>query len=577
MCGIVGVASPTAMNHQMKEFFQSLLFHDVVRGHHATGVVGIDTIDRSIEVQKKAVPSPLFLEDKDLMDPLFNIKHNYNIYIGHNRWATSGAKDADVNAHPFVRGDVVGVHNGSLRNQRLLDDAKDFIVDSDNLMYQLNKSGLDDTLAKADGAYALVWYDKRDNTLNFIRNSERPLAIGQLSNGSWVWASEMGMLRWLIARHKSLSWATYKEEEVEYTKLYSLEVGQHMRFEFADKSRSLPVPRLVKKTLPVFPTQSYNGYTGYEHYSGRNYSTTRRDYSAPSEYEKKIQGCIDKFLKGANKNSIVEMKFMGVVEEKTSTGYVGKIATFDYQSANGKRITLNSFCHTNNICKDWGDDKIGTTVFGEFGSIVEHCAASYKCCLNPSIGFTVGVVNLTLNKPNRFFAYCDDATVVANLAAALKEKEGGAKNVIPFREQAAAQTGQKGSEGSQALGAKETTDQMIQRLTQQIEDEEKKEKKNNASGTQTGFNELPVLLANGKMKYEDYIETMTLNAARCSDCSKKLSDMKTTSVYLYSHFDQEEGNTVDYLTCSLKCNRNIHTSCDALDDDYTKQYGASNE
>ncbi len=98
MCGIVGVASSNAMSLPMKEFFQQLLFHDVVRGHHATGVAAIDTMDRNLVVAKKAVASPIFLDDKEMMEPLFAPRHNFNIYIGHNRWATSGAKDKDENA-----------------------------------------------------------------------------------------------------------------------------------------------------------------------------------------------------------------------------------------------------------------------------------------------------------------------------------------------------------------------------------------------------------------------------------------------------------------------------------------------
>lgn len=191
MCGIVGVASNGPMLPVMKDFFQSLLFHDVVRGHHATGVAAIDTQKQLLTVEKKAVASPQFLEIAEVQENLFAYKHDFNIYIGHNRWATSGAKDDDKNAHPFVHGDVVGVHNGSLRNQRLLDNHKDYVVDSDNLYHHLNANGLTDTLAETDGAFALVWYDREDSTLNFIRNSERPLCIAKLTNGCWVIRAEV--------------------------------------------------------------------------------------------------------------------------------------------------------------------------------------------------------------------------------------------------------------------------------------------------------------------------------------------------------------------------------------------------
>ncbi len=65
--------------------------------------------------------------------------------------------------------------------------------------------------------------DREDNTLNFIRNDERPLAVGKLSNGCWVWASEMGMLTWLVRRHKTLSWATYEKDGVKYNNVFALD------------------------------------------------------------------------------------------------------------------------------------------------------------------------------------------------------------------------------------------------------------------------------------------------------------------------------------------------------------------
>jgi len=574
MCGIVGVASTGPMTVPMKEFFQQLLFHDVVRGHHATGVAAIDTMSRDLTVEKKAVSSPLFLEEKEIMENLFAHKHNFNIYIGHNRWATSGAKDADKNAHPFIHGDVVGVHNGSLRNQRLLDDSKDFIVDSDNLFHQLNKSGLNDTLTKTDGAFALNWYDKKDNTLNFIRNSERPLAIGQLSNGCWVWASEYELLRWLVARHKTLSWATYKEDGQDYIRLFRLEEGQHMRFEFEDKQRKLPEPRLVKKTLPVFPTQSYSW--SREDYADayRNTTTTRRHtvHTGPTQYELKTNKILGLFLKDGNNKSIMEMKFLGIAKEATSTGYVGSLALFEYQSANGIRVTTHCFCHTNNIAKDWTEDQIGRVVYGEVGSVMEHGASSYKCARNDNVGATISVCNLTETKPNRFYAYCDDDVVAANKAA----KEGGNHNVVPFREQATAQTGSEESKDS-VIFASETIDALQALLDEATAQEEAVTEKKPQAALKAEAMAQPVILANGRMTTAEYIETMTLNAARCCECSHPLSALPTTKVYLYRHFDRDDGVTHDYLTCRLLCNKKLIEHCNALDADYEQQYGAIND
>jgi len=567
MCGIVGVASTGPMSVQMKEFFQQLLFHDVVRGHHATGVAAIDTNSRDLTVEKKAVSSPVFLEDKDAMDNLFAHKHNFNIYIGHNRWATIGAKDDDLNAHPFIRGNVVGVHNGSLRNQSLLDDHKSYVVDSDNIIAQLNKTGLDDTLSKTDGAFALNWYDKSNNTLNFIRNSERPLAIGQLSNGCWVWASEYELLRWLVARHKTLSWATYKEDGNDYIRLFRLEEGQHMRFEFSDKSRALPEPRLVKKTLPTFPARTY-GWDREDYanaYSRVDYSSQKRGLTA---YEQKTNKVLELFLKGGNNKSVLQLKFLRQASETTSTGYVGNVALFDYQSANGVRVTLHAFCHANNICKDWGDDDFGRIVYGEIGSVIEHNSASYKCCQNENVGATISVCNLTETKPNKFYGYCDDDVVAANKAA----REGGNHNVVPFREQATAETGSKESKESVISLSKAA--EAIENLLEEANGNVAEKKPQAALNVEDN---LPVFLANGRMIRRDFIETMTLNAARCVECSKPLSGVGTSYIYVHRHFDQSTAVTHDYLTCGHKCYQAIKMFCLEVDADYAVTYGENNE
>ena len=127
---------------------------------------------------------------------------NVNVLIGHNRYATQGAING-VNAHPFKHGDITGVHNGTLRQQSLLPESNTFQVDSENLVYSINKIGSESTYSKLNGAAALVWWNSKEETLHFLRNSERPFSYCYSKDNKTIfWASETWMLEGILGRNK---------------------------------------------------------------------------------------------------------------------------------------------------------------------------------------------------------------------------------------------------------------------------------------------------------------------------------------------------------------------------------------
>ena len=185
MCGLVGIAG--RVNQPEEKMFKRMLELDTIRGPHSTGIVSVNR-QRQVSLIKK-VGTPWDLYQYKGYDDIMRRQHS--VLLGHNRWATKGAVNA-VNAHPFVCGDLIGMHNGTLRNQSLLLDHRDFDVDSENIYHHMNEHGVSDTVAKMHGAFALTWYNKADHTLNFIRNSERPLwgaAVGD-AGATLAWASE---------------------------------------------------------------------------------------------------------------------------------------------------------------------------------------------------------------------------------------------------------------------------------------------------------------------------------------------------------------------------------------------------
>lgn len=188
ICGLVGVAGE--INAKEEGIFKRLLEIDTIRGPHSTGILGVDARGWTQVVKKVGTPWDLY--EYKQFDEIF--RKRLTVLMGHNRWATKG-KINSTNAHPFEHDHIIGAHNGTLRNQELLINHKRFEVDSDNIFHSISEVGVDDTVKKLCGAFALTWWDSEQETMNFVRNNERPLHICISENGKTIyWASEPWML-----------------------------------------------------------------------------------------------------------------------------------------------------------------------------------------------------------------------------------------------------------------------------------------------------------------------------------------------------------------------------------------------
>lgn len=174
---------------------------DAVRGQDNTGAASVlyEQPDDYNLVKVQGPPNELF--DKKSLDKV--IQTGVSFLMGHNRSKTLGTTSAK-NAHPFVFDGVIGAHNGTLTwssKGRMKDDTR-FETDSEAMYNNINSFGIEETIKKMDGAWALTWYDRHKKQINFLRNKERPLYyVLDDSNSTLYWASEAGMLYLILNRH----------------------------------------------------------------------------------------------------------------------------------------------------------------------------------------------------------------------------------------------------------------------------------------------------------------------------------------------------------------------------------------
>lgn len=199
MCGLFGGISTSLIANEMDNIIE-LGITAQLRGRDSTGVALAyheKKKDITVDVIKSVDHSSNFLWRPPVIEAMY--KYHPFLVAGHCRAATLGEVNAD-NAHPFSLGRIVGMHNGTVTGIR--GKHKDG-TDSEALLTILRDEGLQAAVNEArHGAYALVWIDHRDHTLNFIRNGMRPL-YHLTARGVLYWSSEYDMLK-LMAGHAQL-------------------------------------------------------------------------------------------------------------------------------------------------------------------------------------------------------------------------------------------------------------------------------------------------------------------------------------------------------------------------------------
>ena len=189
MCGIFGILTSLKNENIFKIIIEALIQLQN-RGYDSTGICTL--YNNTFEIHKYASTLKKSSIDKLLS---LNLESDSHIGIGHNRWATHGAKN-DINAHPHVSNDkkFVLVHNGIIENYIEL---KDFLIKNNYIFYSQTDTeiivnlisyhynitkntfeAIRKTIEQLEGTYGIIVMNSEESDYLYSVRNGSPLLIG---------------------------------------------------------------------------------------------------------------------------------------------------------------------------------------------------------------------------------------------------------------------------------------------------------------------------------------------------------------------------------------------------------------
>lgn len=320
MCGIVGMVGN--LNTKHNQMFRDMLLFDAVRGVDSTGIAFRSlTINEDVKVIKSVgLPDSLFYTDKlGLINTKLALTRIGKMYLGHNRAATVG-KIHDGTAHPFQFGTITGCHNGTLYSYNDLVNADKHETDSQALIETIAEKGIDEAWKSFRGAAAVVYWDELNQTINLIRNSERPLYIAvSKTKDCLFWASEAWMIRIAASRNnidlekiqdengkEVLNLVALKEDHIHTYKVNN--VGYS---EVEVRKVEGPAPLVVRRRDHITNGGS-RGYGDYVSYPGFTRGGHQQETTSKKAYTKINQDWTEGWEKAGKESRGIEFQFVAV-------------------------------------------------------------------------------------------------------------------------------------------------------------------------------------------------------------------------------------------------------------------------
>jgi predicted glutamine amidotransferase len=272
MCGHVGIAGKLELKDEMT--LKRLLIFDYFRGPDSTGFAALR--GNGEVFLTKVASHPINLFDMKKFNAALNA-YTSDIFLGHNRFATKG-KVNDSNAHPFHCGHIVGAHNGTLESSswKALETELGYetAVDSEAIFLCIEKIGIEKTVPLLQGAWALVWFNLEDKSLNFLRNDQRSFWYSYSEKfDKIIWASEWPTIRSALHVDGKMVTELYKDKEGNCH--WGTQVDHWYRFDIeklkqGSEKRPKPVVKELKGKEPT-PVTTYSAGGGHGNFPNQRY------------------------------------------------------------------------------------------------------------------------------------------------------------------------------------------------------------------------------------------------------------------------------------------------------------------
>ena len=200
MCGLAGTIIPAKLSAgqlgKVRALFVENLLANEKRGPKATGVV-VSQADGSVFSLKKPVRAATFVETaafRDFMES--HVTKETRILLGHTRDPTKGTITNNVNNHPIIVGDTIGVHNGVITNddaiflalaQKNKLDGRIGSVDSEAIFALFDEvdgdgslseyvAGITERVRRLCGSFTTLFFNKKKPTQLFCLRYDNPIS-----------------------------------------------------------------------------------------------------------------------------------------------------------------------------------------------------------------------------------------------------------------------------------------------------------------------------------------------------------------------------------------------------------------